>query len=269
MKRELIIYTFLLVIILVIWELWPECEYFCRLTLAFLPSMAIVAAIYRLFGKPTLAFFFFCMGILGYLGSALVERAFMVWVKQISKDRTQYSRADARYVGANGAEYWAEALVAGFCEESVKFLAITSVVSVWSDPRTPALHGMFFAASLALLENVSYGFLVSRLMIAYRGYVTVPMHVIQGGLNGVGVARGRWWAWLYFVACVASHVGFDAGLMYSRADARYVGANGAEYGAMYLKSTLVLALGGALVMSMGFWLAFELQYLRGPALPVV
>lgn len=220
-------------LLLAIWEVWPtpEVEELCRLTLGFLPVLAVASYIYPKYDAPRHGPGFLALGVVAYFPIGLFQASVV--------DVARSYGAPADLVGAVG-----NAVV----QQLATFIGI-----YWHqapDDRTEVLHGMFFALGAALAENMRYYTDASRVDLVLRAFIIVPLAAFTGGIVGAGIARPLWaWTALYMTGCVALNAALNLCLLYSHQSWPY-------------------ALWAPIITAMGFlWVAADLMRLSEPRLP--
>jgi len=140
----------------------------------------------------------FALGVLGALPVALIE-LFLLWIYE---DMTNVKLSDLNGDGSKKllkhpvALIWVSAfvlsfIVAGFCEESLKYWLVKRRGDEIDNPHGIVVLGLAGALGFASLENLLYVYAGGIETAISRALVSVPMHGLTGCIIGAYVAYDR------------------------------------------------------------------------------
>jgi RsiW-degrading membrane proteinase PrsW (M82 family) len=143
----------------------------------------------------------FLLGVIGAIPIAIIEAIIVAaWVAaggvdtnadDGQGDSTNHKGTDP--ATAIGAALFMAFLVAGLCEETLKYVLVRRMYNrpIYSLPRGLVIVGLAGALGFATIENIAYVLSFGWLTALIRAVVSVPLHSLTGLIIGTKLARHK------------------------------------------------------------------------------
>jgi RsiW-degrading membrane proteinase PrsW (M82 family) len=137
------------------------------------------------------------LGVAGAIPIAFLEAGLVyAWTEAGGVDATTEPNKNQHLSAgkAIGVALFMAFLVAGFCEESLKYVLVRRMYNrpIYTQPRGLVIVGLAGALGFATIENIGYVLSYGIVSAVVRAVVSVPLHALTGLIMGTKLAKHKY-----------------------------------------------------------------------------